>query len=366
MEKLATLRYAAFPALQLLALWTLLEGGIWTWVPGVLLAAALTIADMFTPDYRGENERPFPRYEETLIWLILVLSTCLSVALLLHTASSGSLFGQLSTALDLRDRSTASTIGAVLSTGFILGSATPAAHELFHRGGKVPWFTAQFAMAQYFYAPMAIEHIYGHHRHVGTEGDVTTAPRGLSFWRYFPRAILGTYKGAANIEATRMQRASRRTLHWRNRFLQGVSLQVLLLALALAVGGAGAVVGMLVAGLIAIQSVEAAQYVSHYGLVRAANMPVAHRHSWNSLGIISTTMMLNLQRHSVHHRNARRAYWDLTVPMDAPTYPAGVGMMGFLALYPKGFFKVTQPLLEDWDRRLASPEERALIRLRYG
>lgn len=360
--KLASLRYAAFPALQIFALWTLLQGGMWTWGAGLLLAAALTVADLFIPDYRGENERPIPRYEEALIWLILVLSALLFVALFLYTASSGTPLGQVSAALGLHDGSMASKIGAVLSTGFILGSATPASHELFHRAGKFHWYTAQFAMAQYLYAPMAIEHIHGHHRNVGTPGDVTTAPRGLSFWRYFPRAIFGTYKGAARIEAERMQRASRSRLSWHNRFLQGVALQIVLLGFAFALGGVGAVAGMVVAGVIAILSVEAAQYVSHYGLVRVPNTPVENRHSWNSLGIISTTMMLNLQRHSAHHRNARRAYWDLNVPMDAPTYPAGVGLMGFLSLYPKGFFKVTEPLLKDWDRRFASPEERALLR----
>ncbi|KAB2877250.1 MAG: hypothetical protein F9K43_00030 [Bauldia sp.] len=79
-------------------------------------------------------------------------------------------------------------------------------HELMHRPTRGEWFLAQVLLARRLDAPLAIEHVYGHHRHVGLATDIATTPRGMTFWRYLPRAICGVYGGASGIEARRMRR----------------------------------------------------------------------------------------------------------------------------------------------------------------
>ena len=362
-------RFAAYPTLQILMILALLGGGWLTFVPGLILFGALVVFDGIGREYRNPHEAPHPVFYEALLWLVVLLSTLLWLTMIAVTASDGTFFSSVASMLRGDDGGaygTIATIGAIASTGFILGTATPFSHELFHRQAKLPWYTAQVALAQFFYAPLAIEHVQGHHRNVGLDGDLTTAPRGLSFWRYLPRTIVGTYKGAALLEAKRLSRQSKGPFNWRNRFLHGIGLQLMLLAGLAYAGGLGAIFAAVAAGFIAIMAIEAVQYVSHYGIMRAPGRPIENRHAWNGVRLLSTSLMINLHHHSEHHRSASRPYWKLGVPEDAPVYPAGIGCMAFAAFYPRLFFRLTEPLLQDWDRRLASAEELELLRTRYS
>ena len=353
-------RFALFPALQIFALWTLYVGGWWTWAPGILLFVALVIVDGWAGEFRQRIDDAHPVLFAIVIWAAVLLTPALSVGLLTFTASPGSPFSGLSLALRGHD-SLFSVFGAIASTGFILGISTAASHELFHRRAALSWYSAQVALAQYFYTPLAVEHVFGHHRNVGLPNDVTTAARGVGFWRHLGHVVTGTYANAHRIEERRLTQSGRPVLSLRNRAVQGLGTQAIFIVLLIWGGGGTGLAGALVAGFLAILAIETTQYVSHYGIVRVPGRPFEDRHAWNGIRTLSTSLMFNLQRHSAHHLSAMQPFWAHSVSQNAPVYPRGIGMMAFLALFPPVFMRITGPLLDDWAERLASPEERALL-----
>ncbi|MBZ0226917.1 MAG: fatty acid desaturase [Bauldia sp.] len=136
---------------------------------------------------------------------------------------------------------------------------------------------------------------------------------------------------------------------------------MVLVGLVVALAGPSGIVAFAITAGINVVVIEAGNYIGHYGLVRAPGRPVRPRHSWNAPRFFSTSMMVNLPRHSHHHRSAGKPYWELTVLEDAPVYPFGTAVMSAIALFPSLFFRIVEPRLADWDERLASDDERALL-----
>jgi hypothetical protein len=67
--------------------------------------------------------------------------------------------------------------------------------------------------------------------------------------------------------------------------------------------------------------------------------------------------------HSNHHKIATRRFWELEQkPEEAPLYPLGYMATIFIAFVPYFWRKYSEPLLADWDRRHASPEEREYLK----
>jgi alkane 1-monooxygenase len=300
-----------------------------------------------------------------MLYASVPLTGILMLGLLIRTASPGSPLADVAMPLGIGGDGWTwwlATTGAVFSLGILGGwTAGSFGHELMHRPTRAEWSLAQLLLARGLYAPMAIEHVFGHHRNVGFASDIATAPRGETFWQYLPRAIVGEYRGAFGIELAHMRRLGLPWFSPRNRFLQGVVLQLVLVGLVLALAGPSGLAAFAASAFISIVVVETGNYVSHYGLVRVPGGQVAPRHSWNAPRFFSTSTMVNLPRHSHHHRSAGTPYWELTVLDDAPVYPFGTAVMSTVALYPPWFFSIVEPRLADWDDRLASDDERALL-----
>jgi alkane 1-monooxygenase len=287
----------------------------------------------------------------------------MTVALLCRAASSGSLLsGLVPEATVGGSVISLGTLGAIFTVGIVNGWAAGAfGHELMHRGTRFEWLLAQLLLACCLWTPLAAEHVYGHHRNVGLENDVATVRRGVSLWRYLQKALWGVHRGAAAIEAWRMRRRGLWVYSIYNRFLQGIAIEIAFVGGAYVLAGWHGVVAFLLSAAISVLVIEAANYIGHYGLVRAPGRPVCPRHSWNAPRFFSTSTLVNLPRHSHHHKLARKPYWELTVLEDAPIYPFGSVVMSASALYPRLFFSIVDPLLSDWDERLASEEELALL-----
>jgi alkane 1-monooxygenase len=108
---------------------------------------------------------------------------------------------------------------------------------------------------------------------------------------------------------------------------------------------------------------EIVNYIEHYGLVRIPGTTVEPRHSWDSYRRVSSGLFYNLQLHAHHHTIATRRYWELEPQPDkAPVLPMGYMAMIFLSFVPYYWIPYSNRLLADWDRRLASPQERAYLR----
>ena len=76
--------------------------------------------------------------------------------------------------------------------------------------------------------------------------------------------------------------------------------------------------------------------------------PVGPRHSWNSPHWFSSAVMLNAPRHSDHHAHPSRPYDTLIIPEGSPMLPRSLPMMATLALFPRRWRKVMDPLAAKW------------------
>jgi len=252
---------------------------------------------------------------------------------------------------------------AVLLIGFIYGTAgITVAHELCHRTQS--WFdmmVARWLLAFSGDTTFAIEHVYGHHRNVGTLKDPATARRGENILSFWIRSTSGAFTNAFRYEAGRLARRGRNWAHWNNRAIRG---QIMSLTLAAAMYYAAGWLGVgffLAAALIGKLTLECINYSEHYGLVRLEGTKVEARHSWDSYRILSNALLYNLPRHSAHHMNASLNYWELQTRKDAPVMPKGYISMILLSLVPPLWRRTMHPLLREWDEKFASDDELKFI-----
>lgn len=244
--------------------------------------------------------------------------------------------------------------GLMLGAGLWFGQVSnPMAHELIHRGGRVPYGLGVAVYASLLFGHHASAHRLVHHRHAASAEDPNSARSGEGFYRFFLRAWGGSFvKGWQEENALRARSQGRRGLHPYAVYLGGAAL-ALGLAYAIA-GGWGVVVW---AGLCLHAQVQLmlSDYVQHYGLTRARRPdgrlePVAARHSWNAPHWFSSSFMLNAPRHSDHHAHPARAYPALRLPPaeEAPHLPWPLPMACTLALFPPLWKRAIRPHLAKW------------------
>jgi alkane 1-monooxygenase len=361
----AQIRFAMLPAIMVLSLVTFTWGGTWLWAGGVLLLGLNLVADAVGDDYVKDVDHPHRPFLDAVLYMTAPLMALMVIGLLLYTASPDTIMARLSTISSIAVAGTASWLDAaavVLTTGILAGCAGVSfAHELIHRTTRAEWLLGQVLLALCLHPSIALEHVHGHHRNVGTTADPTTAPRGMGFWRYLPRTVAGEIRGAAAIEAVRLRRRGQPVVSTSNRFLHGVAILATILVIVFHVAGLSGLAAFVASGLIALVIVELGNYVTHYGIVRVPGQPICPRHSWNGPRFISTSTMVNAPRHSHHHRSAGTRYWDLTIIDGSAILPYGSAIMSAIALVPPLWFRVIGPPLADWDARLASAAEWALL-----
>ncbi len=247
-------------------------------------------------------------------------------------------------------------VGLVLSLGGTTGAiGITFAHELVHRTSAFERTLGEILLIPVAYTHFAIEHVSGHHRHVGTPLDPATARYGESFYRFLPRTVFGGIGGAWRFEAARLRRRGRDTWHPSNRMLRYAAEQLVLYAVTWRVGGPIGVMLLAAQALVAVSLLEAINYVEHYGLTRRELAPGAFerlsaRHSWDSSYRLTNWMFINLARHADHHLTTSKRYQTLDNLDQAPELPAGYGMMFVLALVPPLWFAVMNPRVEAWRR----------------
>lgn len=235
--------------------------------------------------------------------------------------------------------------GWILSLGIVTGGVgITIAHELMHRPTRGEFRLAEVLMSLTTYTHFCVEHVFGHHRHVGTPADPATARLGQSVFRFLPQTLIGSWRSFWRIEA-------RRDRGWRDARLWYPLYVVLLYgAVGLAFGPWG-VLGMAAQSAVAILLLEVINYVEHYGLVRHA-LPdgryerVRPEHSWNSAHRLTSALLFQLPRHSDHHYLASRPYPLLRHHPGSPQLPAGYATMVLLALVPPLWRKVMDPRVE--------------------
>lgn len=319
-------------------------GGAWTFLPLVLVLVVLPIVDFIAglnAANAGEHAEPLSAnvWFRAITWLWVPAHVAM-----VSWAAAAAASGRMSS-LELA--------GLAISTGVIAGTVgITFAHELIHRPARFERALGEVLLSLTSYAHFAIEHVHGHHRHVGTPRDPATARLGESLYRFLPRCVLGSLQSAAELEARRLSKRGRPPYHWSNRLYRYAAVQAALYAFAAWQWGARGALFVAAQAVVAFLLLETINYIEHYGLVREEIAPgrferVAPRHSWNSSHRVSNWLLINLARHSDHHLTAGKRYQVLDHIEEAPQLPAGYGAMFVAAMVP--------PL---W-RRLMDPRVRA-------
>ena len=240
-------------------------------------------------------------------------------------------------------------IGWVVSHGLIGGAlGINAAHELVHKNTRLERRLGDALLAMVCYSGFRIEHLRGHHVHVSTPEDRSSARYGQSLFHFLPRAIIGNVRAAWRLERERLTRRGESVFSLKNALIVGyVCSAAIAGGLTLTFGAAG-LIFFLGQSLVAIVTLETVNYLEHYGLERerldtGRYERTDHRHSWNSNYLLTNMLLFQLQRHADHHEFPARRYQVLRHIDDSPQLPAGYATMMMLAWCPPLWRRVMDP-----------------------
>jgi alkane 1-monooxygenase len=343
-KSLGYLLIFCIPALMPASAWmarNVLDANFAAWLPMLMLFVLLPLADYgIGRDTQNPDPSELAALEANRYYRALTLF-CAPVYLL-ALAYSGAYFAN--TPLSL-----AGQMGWLLSQGVVGGIvAINVAHELIHKSAKLEQAAGGLLLASVCYGGFKIEHVRGHHVHVSTPQDASSARFGQNVYAFVAQSVPRNMAAAARLEAARLQKLGLGFWHWRNELLlwHGLSL-LLLIAFTLWLGAAGAVF-FIAQSIGAFVSLEIINYIEHYGLERQKLADgryerTTHLHSWNSNYLLTNLMLFQLQRHSDHHENPRRRYQALLHYDASPQLPGGYAAMFLLALLPPLWFALINP-----------------------
>ena len=269
-------------------------------------------------------------------------------------------------------------LGIALVAGMTGGLAINTGHELGHKNSSLEKWLSKLVLAVPAYGHFSIEHNRGHHRDVSTPDDPASARMGESIYKFALREIPGAFVRAWETERTRLNNRGKPAWHRDNQLLQSWSLSLVIAVGLIAAFGWAMIPFLLVHHLFAYWQLTSANYIEHYGLLRARDENGRYErcqphHSWNSNHMLSNLVLFHLERHSDHHSNPLRRYQSLRHFHDLPQLPNGYFGMYMLAYVPWLWFRIMdQRLLElphidgDLDKVNICPDARANIFLRYG
>jgi len=343
------------PALPPLSAWMGNVSGyanVFAWFPLIFLFALLPVADYLVgrdPSNPDELEAEVLEQQTWYRWLTLA---CVPIFLILLFWSA---WWFAHAAL-----SPLGKLGWLVSQGVIGGVlAINVAHELIHKAGRTEPWAGGILLASVAYASFKIEHLRGHHVHVSTPKDASSARFGQNVYAFVLQSIPRNIANAFRLEAERLARRGSSWWHWRNEMLWWSALTLSYAVLMALMLGTPGLIFFGAQAIGAIVSLEIINYIEHYGLSRRELGPgryerTTHLHSWNSNYRLTNLLLFHLQRHSDHHENARRRYQALRHYDASPQLPGGYAAMFVLALVPPLWFALINPRVRAFSDRLAA------------
>ncbi len=365
-----TIRYSLMNLFIVGGAVTIALGGWWMWA-GLFLS--FLIAGLFEElvGDAGDDEKLPPTWYLNLMlfitWPLLLIITiiCLNIIGPGFEFIDQALFGIGFDPVSARNNTNFfMASGGLVSVGMFYGlSGVNVAHELVHRTkSRFSMILGRWLLAFTWDTGFAIEHVYGHHRHVGTKNDPATARRGEILWFFVIRSTIGQIISAIKFENARLKRRNIANNIFTNIYWRGQLMSVVVILLYVLMVGPIGIFYSAFSAAVGKVYLEAVNYIEHYGLVRVEGQPIQERHSWDSHRRISTGMTYNLPLHSSHHRFASRPFWKLQhASGKAPVLPMGYMPMIFCSAWPPYWKKISEPLLKNWDQNLASPQERKYL-----
>lgn len=262
--------------------------------------------------------------------------------------------------------------------GVNAGMGLTTGHELGHKHNTFEQWLAKLILAVPAYGHFTVEHGRGHHRWVSTPEDHASARMGESIYRFALRELPGGIRRAWRLESRRLALLGFSVWSWRNTMLQSYAVSALLQLGLIAAFGPVMLVFLAVHNLVAWWQLTSANYVEHYGLLRARlpdgqYEPPQPHHSWNTNHLVTNLALFHLQRHSDHHANPSRRYQSLRDFPDLPRLPSGYFGMFTMAYFPRWWFRVMDPRLlalphvrGDLAKVNLDPAARARLESAYG
>lgn len=213
------------------------------------------------------------------------------------------------------------------------------AHDLMHSARKLDRAMSTVLLLQNGFFYLEADHIYIHHRHVGTPHDPATARVGEGLYAYFGRSISARFR-MIFFRGTTFPRQREQSI------IRG-NVARLVVCLAYLTGtfflGWAVFICVLAQFVLVTLIYESVTYIQHYGLQRELNPvgkpePVQLDHAWNCYYRTSAWMHYMMPIHSIHHlREARlnhiQGFAGLSMPLPFAT-------MLVRALVPARWFRL--------------------------
>ena len=269
-------------------------------------------------------------------------------------------------------------LGFAMILGLTAGLAINTGHELGHKNSKLEKTLSKIVLAVPAYGHFSVDHNRGHHSHVSTPEDCSSARMGENIYKFMLRDIPGAFLRAWEYEKIRLNNREKSVWHYDNQILQSWALSMAIAAALVAAFGLKMIPFLLIHHFFAYWQLVSANYVEHYGLLRlklenGRYEKCKPHHSWNSNHIFSNLVLFHLERHSDHHANPLRRYQSLRHFEDLPQLPNGYFGVYLLAYVPWLWFYVMDKRLMslphvqgDLDKVNICPDARPAVFLKWG
>ena len=318
---------------------------IWSYAALVYAFGLIPIAELILPtnNKNYETEEVKNRLKNKVFDLFLYLNVpivygCIGYVMYLITTKNVSLF---------------EIIGLTLSLGVILGAnGINVAHELGHRTTLFEKLLGKLLLIPSHYTHFYIEHNHGHHIHVSTPNDPSTAKYNQNLYSFWYQTITGTYKKAWQIQLKLNQVENRKIYAINSDMFWFTIIQIVYLTASIYFFGIIGFLVLLFAGIIGLLLLETINYIEHYGLKRTQLASgryerVTEKHSWNSNHVVGRIILYELTRHSDHHYKSQKKYQILEFHDVSPQLPYGYPTSMVMSFFPPLWFSIMNKRVPD-------------------
>ena len=324
-------------------------GGFWNYSALVFTFVFIPILEIVLPVDVTNNSDNIKNQKNVNKWynVLLLLNLPLVYGILIYVLYK--INTELQSAYDI--------VGITLSLGIVLGAnGINVAHELGHRNNLFERIVGKMLLIPSHYTHFFIEHNHGHHLHVGTPADPSTAKYNQTLYAFWWQSVIGTYRKAWELQIKLNKANNTKSWQFTSDMFWFSLIQPIYLIIIFIVFGFTAMLVAVFAGIIGLLLLETINYIEHYGLVRNT-LPsgryerVSEKHSWNSNHILGRIILYELTRHSDHHYKSQKKYQILEYHDISPQMPYGYPTSMVMAFFPRLWFDVM-------NKRIASHQKK--------